>query len=191
MTLGDQLIFGGFAIAGVAFPVVLFFYVRLKRYVSREKVHAVEDVSQLWEHDAPPKIVLNDKGLRLRRYTNVSTVILLTTAGMIGVVSIFDISSRQNVLSAIMVGSVLAIAIFESRLKHQISKEKVHAVEDVSRLWVIAAPPATVLNEKGLCLYRYMLMSATVFFIGMGIVFSAQYSAVTCRSGGVRILDSP
>ena len=50
MALGDQLIFAGFAIAVGAFVAVLFLYIRSRHYVAKNKLHAVEDVSQLWKY---------------------------------------------------------------------------------------------------------------------------------------------
>jgi len=41
---------------------------RLHKYVSREKVMATKDVTQLWKNSVPPKTVLNDEGLRLHKY---------------------------------------------------------------------------------------------------------------------------
>ncbi len=172
MTSGDQLMIAGFAIGGVAFVPVLILQFRLGHYVAKEKVHAVEDFSQLWQNGAsPPKKVLNVKGLRLRRYSEVSLVILLIAAGMIGLAAILKISSRPDALFAIVVASFLLGVIFENRLKQQISRERVHAVEDVSRLWRFGVPPRKVLNKQGLRLYRLMKVSATIFFIGIGIVF--------------------
>jgi hypothetical protein len=174
MASGDLLIFAGFAIAVGAFVVVLFLYIRSRYYVAKDKLHAVEDVSQLWKYGVPPKIALNEKGLRLRRYGNVSLVIFLIVAGVIGVVSNFGASSRFNVWSAtittIFYGSFLAGMFIESRLKHHVSGENVRAVEDLARLWALGGAPKIVLNEKGLRQYRYMRMAATVFFVGMGIV---------------------
>ena len=172
MASGDQLIIAGFMIAGVAFVPVLIFQFRLRHYVAKEKVHAVENFSQLWQNGAsPPKIALNEKGLRLRRYSEVSLVILLIAAGMIGLAAILEISSRPDALFAILAASILLGVFFENRLMQQISRERVHAVEDVSRLWQFGVPPKKVLNEQGLRLYRYMRTAATIFFIGIGIVF--------------------
>jgi len=171
MALGFQLIFAGFAIAGCAFVAVLLLYVRLKHYVAKEKLHVIEDVSRLWIYAVPPKIALNEKGLRLRRYRNVSFVIMLIAAGIIVIVSNIGGSSRQNVLSAIIAGSFLAGTFFESRLKHHVSGKNLRAVEDVSRLWSLGGVPEIVLNEKGLRLHRYMKAAATIFFVGIGVVF--------------------
>ncbi len=173
MASGDQLMIAGFAIAGGAFLPVLFLQFRLRHYVAKEKVYAVEDLSQLWANGAvPPKTVLNAKGLRLRRYSNVSFVILLIAGGMIGLAAILRISSRPDFLFAIVAVSMLLGIFFENRLMQQISREKVHAVEDVIRLWQFGVMvPKTVLNGQGLRLYGYMKMSATIFFLGIGIVF--------------------
>jgi len=150
MASGDQLIFAGFAIAGGAFVTVLFLHIRLKHYVAKEKVHAVEDVLQLWPPGVgPSKIALNAKGLRLRRYSEVSIVILLIAVGMIGLSAILEISSRPDALFAIVAGSFLAGTFFESRVKHHVSNENIRAVEDVSNLWKFSWPPMIVLNEKG------------------------------------------
>ena len=69
--------------------------------------------------------------------------------------------------------AVFVIVVFlHIRLKHHVSKEKLHAIENVLRLWPPGVgPPKTVLNEKGLRLHRYLKAAATVFFIGIGIVF--------------------
>jgi hypothetical protein len=40
------------------------------------------------------------------------------------------------------------------RLKNNVSREKVVAVEDVSTHWRNSIPPKEVLNEKGLYLYK-------------------------------------
>jgi len=171
MALGNQLILAGFAVAGGAFVPVLFLYIRLRHYVSKDKLHAVEDVSQLWKYGVPPKIALSEKGLRLHRYGNVSLVILLIAAGITGIVATFRLSSPPIILPAILYGSLLAAALFDSRLIHHVSRENVRSVEDVSRLWIIGVPPKIVLNEKGLRLYRYTRVAAAIFFIGIGIVF--------------------
>ena len=171
MALGNQLILSGFAMAGIAFVVVLFLYYRLKHYVAKEKLKAIEDVSQLWKHSVPPKIALDEKGLRLRQYANVSIVILLIAAGILVIASNFGGSSRQNVLPAIIVVAFLATTFLESRLNRHISRENVLAVEDLSRLWILGGVPEIVLNEKGLRLHRYMKMAANVFFVGIGVVF--------------------
>ena len=172
MALGDQLIIAGFTIAGGAFVVVLVLHSGLKHFVAKDKVHAVEDVSQLWQNGAtPPKIALNEKGIRLLRYSEVSLVIFLIAAGMIGLAAILEISSRPDALFAIVAGSFLAGTFFDSRVKHHVSRENIRAVEDVSNLWKFSWPPMIVLNEKGLRLYRYMRTAATIFFIGIGIVF--------------------
>ncbi len=175
MALANQVILAGFAIAGGAFVPVLFLYFRLRHYIAKDKLHAVEDVSQLWKYGVPPKIALNEKGLRLRRYANVSLVILLIATGMVSVLSSLGVSSRLNVgsaiISAIFYGSILAGLFIESRLKHHVSRENVRAAEDISRLWILGEAAKIVLNEKGLRQYRYMRIAATVFFIGIGIVF--------------------
>ena len=162
--------FAGFAIAGGAFVTVVFLHIRLRHYVTKEKVHAIEDASHLWPPGfLPAMIALNEKGSRLRRYSYVSTAILLIAAGIATNVSA---SSRLSiVLVAIVAVSFLATSFFESRLKHHISRENIRAIEDVSTLWKFSLPPKTVLNEKGLRLHRYMRAAATVFFIGIGIVF--------------------
>jgi len=50
----------------------------------------VEDVSQLWKYDGvPPKIVLNEKGLRLSQYRRVSLVIFLIGIGIVFFGSIY------------------------------------------------------------------------------------------------------
>lgn len=171
MALGNQLMLTGFAMAGCAFVAVLFLYYRLKHYVAKEKLHAIEDVAQLWKYGVPPKIALNEKGLRLRRFGNVSFIILLIAAVIQIIASNFGGSSRQNVLAAIIVGSFLAGTFFESRLKRHVSRENVRAVEELSRLWILGGVPEIVLNEKGLRLHRLMKLAATLFFIGIGVVF--------------------
>ena len=176
MELGNQLMLTGFAIAGCAFIAVLSLYFRLRHYVATEKLHALEDVAQLWKYGVPPKIALNEKGLRLRRFGNVSFVILLIAAVILIIVSNFGGSSRQNVLAAIILVSFLVGAFLESRLKHHVSRENVLAVEDVSRLWIIGRTSEIVLNEKGLRLYRYMRLAATLFFVGIGVVFAGIFA---------------
>ena len=171
MALGDQLMLAGFVIAGIAFFATSALYFRLRHYVAKEKLHAIEDMSQLWKYGAPPKIVLNEKGLRLRQYSNVSLIILLIAASIILIVVNLGDPSGWNLLSAIIFGAFLAGMFFESRLKHHVSREKVRAVEDVSRLWILGGAVETVLNENGLRLYRYMKTAATLFFIGISVVF--------------------
>ena len=162
--------FAGFAIAAGAFVAVVFLLIRLKHYVVKEKVHAIDDASHLWPPGyLPAKIALNEKGSQLRRYSYVSSAILLIAVGIGTNVSA---SSRLSiVLFAIVVVSLLATKFFESRLKHHISRENIRAIEDVSTLWKFSPPSKIVLNERGLRLHRYMMAGATVFFIGIGIVF--------------------
>jgi len=171
MALGNQLILAGFAVAAGAFVTVLFFYFRLRHYVSKDKLHAVEDVSQLWKYGVPPKIALNEKGLRQHRYGKVSLVILLIAAGITAIMATFRLPSPPIILPAILYGSFLATAFFDSRLIHHVSRENVRSVEDVSRLWIIGVPPKIVLNEKGLRLYRFTRVAAAMFFTGIGTVF--------------------
>lgn len=161
--------FAGFAIAGGAFATVVFLHIRLKPCVAKEKVHAIEDASDLWPPGyLPAKIALNERGSRLRRLSYVSGAIFLMALGIATNVSA---SSRLSiVLYAIVAVSFLATWFFESRLKHHISRENIRAVEDVSTLWKLSSPPKIVLNEKGLRLHRYMMAAATVFFGGIGVV---------------------
>ena len=64
-----------------------------------------------------------------------------------------------------LLGFVVAF-ILQFRLHHYVSKEKVLAVEDVSRLWKNSMPPKFVLNEKGLKLYLYFQIGGGVFVAG-------------------------
>jgi hypothetical protein len=50
---------------------------RLHKYVSREKVMATKDVTQLWKNSVPPKAVLNEEGLRLYRFFIFGIVIFI------------------------------------------------------------------------------------------------------------------
>jgi len=162
--------FAGFAIAGGAFVTVVFLHIRLKHYVAKEKVRAIEDTSLLWPPGVlPAKIALNEKGSRLRRYSHVSAAILLIAIGIAANDSAS--SSLSIVLFATVAVSFLATSFFKSRLKHHISRENIHAIEDVSTLWKFSWPPKIVLNEKGLRLLRYIRAVATIFFIGISIVF--------------------
>ena len=61
-----QEILLGFMLVGFAVGFVIQF--RLRNYVSKEKVHAIEDVSTLWKNSVPPKEVLSEEGLRLYKY---------------------------------------------------------------------------------------------------------------------------
>ncbi len=162
--------FAGFAIAGGAFVAVVFLRIRLKHYVVKEKVHSIEDASHLWLPGfRPARIALNEKGSQLRRYSYVSSAILLIAVGIATNVS--ALSGLSIVLFAIVVVSLLATKYFENRLKHHISMENIRAIEDVSTLWKFSLPPKIVLNERGLGLHRYIKAGATLFFVGIGIVF--------------------
>ena len=181
MALNNLLIYAGVAVFGGAFGAVIFFQIRLKHHVSKEKVHAVEDVSRLWGFCVPPKIVLDEKGLRLYRYGWVSFVIFLIVC-LISVGTVFFVANYSTpnrlyqLLIAILGSAALAGTFFETRLKRHVSKEKVHAVDDVSRLWKFGVPPEIVLNEKGLRLYQYIRLSFVIFLIGVGIMlFGAFY----------------
>ncbi len=177
MALGDLLIYVGVAIFCGAFGVVIFLQFRLRHFVSKEKVHAVEDVSQLWKFCVPPKIVLNEKGRRLYRYGWLLLVICLLGIGIDLFVANYSTPKRPyNLLLAILGGAALAGTFLEARLKRHVSKAKVHAVEDVSRLWKFGVPPKIVLSEKGLRLYQYIRLSFVIFLIGVGIMlFGAIY----------------
>ena len=83
MELGNQLMLTGFAIAGCAFIAVLSLYFRLRHYVATEKLHALEDVSQLWKYGVPPKIALNEKGLRLYRYMRMAATLFFIGIGVV------------------------------------------------------------------------------------------------------------
>lgn len=50
---------------------------RLHKYVSKEKVHAIEDVTTLWKNSVPPKEVLNDEGLKLYKYFKAGIIIFI------------------------------------------------------------------------------------------------------------------
>jgi len=165
--------FAGFAIAGAVFVIVVFLHIRLKHHVSKEKLHAIENVSRLWPSGVgPSKIALNEKGLQLRRYSYVSFPLFLIAFAILFVVSDFGLSSFPSFLLFAIVGSsFLDRLFFESRVMRHVSREKICALEDVSRLWKYSWPPKTVLNEKGLRLHRYLKAGVTVFFIGIGIVF--------------------
>ena len=170
MTSDDLLIYAGIAISCGAFVTLCFLKPRLKNCVSKETVHTVEDVSQLWKSGMPPKILFNDKGLRLSRYIKVSIVIFLIGVGIAFSVAIYGISSHLKMLPAILVGAIVALTIFQSRLKKYVSKEKVRAVEDVSQLWGSGIPPKIVLNEKGLRIHGIYRLSFVFLFIGICII---------------------
>ncbi len=180
MEAGDLLIYVGIAIFGGAFVAVVFFQFRLRHHVSKEKVHALEDVSQLWKYVVPPKRLLNDKGLRLYRYGIVLLVIFLIAAGMWLFAAIYPPNRPHGALSAFVIGAFVAGTCFERLLKRYVSKEKVHAVEDVSQLWRYflpqGSPPKIVLNEKGLRLYRHIRVLFGIFLTGLGVMlFGAIY----------------
>jgi hypothetical protein len=50
---------------------------RLYKFVSKERVHAVEDVTALWKNSVPPKEVLNDEGLKLYKYFQAGIIIFV------------------------------------------------------------------------------------------------------------------
>ena len=168
--LGNQLIYAGFVIAAVAFLIVSYLHIRLRHYVAKEKVHAIEDVSQLWRGGIPATVALSDKGLVLRRVSYLAFAVSLVS---IFFVALIGPSPRPSLVLIPIVGGCWLVAVFcESRLIRYLSEERIVAVGNVSRLWpFMSRPPKVVLNEKGLRLYRYMRVSATVFFIGIGIVF--------------------
>ena len=172
MATGDLLVYLGMAIFCVAFLTVVFIQFRLKHHVSKQKVHALEDVSQLWKYVVPPKRVLNDKGLRFYRYGWVFLVIFLIAAGMWLFAAIYPPNRPHAALSAIVIGTFVAGNCFEPLLKRCVSKEKVRAVEDVSQLWRYflpqGSPPKIVLNETGLRLYRHVRVSFGIFLTGVG-----------------------
>jgi len=112
MASGDLLINTGFAIIAGAIVAVVFFQYRLRHYVSKEKVHALEDVSQLWKRRVPPKKVLNKKGLRLSQYSIVSLVIFLIGVGLVLFEAIYGKSFPPYALQAIVVGAVVALMFF-------------------------------------------------------------------------------
>lgn len=55
------------AIMIIGLLIALVIQFRLHKYVSKERLYEVEDVTQLWKNSLPPKIVLNDKGRKLHR----------------------------------------------------------------------------------------------------------------------------
>jgi hypothetical protein len=61
----------------IGFFVAFFIQNKLHKYVSREKLLEVEDVTKLWKNSIPPKEVLNDKGLKLYRYFNIGIVVFI------------------------------------------------------------------------------------------------------------------
>ena len=174
MATSDLLTYVGLAIFGGAFLAVVFFQFRLRHHVSKDKVYALDDVSQLWKNVVPPKRVLNDKGLRLYRYGMVLLIMFLIAAGMWLFAAIYPPNRPHGALSAIVIGTFVAGICFEPLLKRCVSKEKVRAVEDVSQLWRYflpqGSPPKIVLNEKGLRLYRNIRVLFGIFLTGVGIM---------------------
>jgi cytochrome b subunit of formate dehydrogenase len=174
MATGDLLVYVGMAIFAGAFLAVVFIQFRLKHHVSKEKVHALEDVSQLWKNVVPPKRVLNDKGLRLYRYGWALMVMFLIAAGML-LFALFSAPPGPHwLLPTFVIGTFVAGACFEPLLKRYVSKEKVRAVEDVSQLWKYllpqGSPPKIVLNEQGLRLHRRIRVLFGIFLTGVGIM---------------------
>ena len=49
----------------IGFAIAFIVQFRLKHHVDREKVLAIEDMSELYPNSIPPKKVLNEKGRRL------------------------------------------------------------------------------------------------------------------------------
>jgi drug/metabolite transporter (DMT)-like permease len=170
MAIGNQLIIVGFILAACAFLAVIWLRYRLKYYVSRDKVRSIEDASQLWTHMPPPAKVLNNKGLRIRRYARLSFVLFFTAVIGAFLASILENRPWPRVLLVVTVGSLLAGTFFESRLKYHVSIDSLRSVEDVASLWMFGGAPGAVLNEKGHRLNRKMKISVALFFIGMSIV---------------------
>ena len=54
-----------------------FLQFRMHKHVSREKVHAIDDVTTLWRNSVPPKEVLNEKGLKLNKYYRACLILIV------------------------------------------------------------------------------------------------------------------
>ena len=168
-TLGNQLVLAGFTTAACAFIVVLFFYLRLRHHIAKEKLERVEDGSLLWAY-APPSTVLTDQGLRYCRYRNVSFVIMLIAGATDAVVAKLQIQPRPIILFVTIATSLFASVLFESRLKHHVSMDAVRDTEDVAGLWKFGGVPAAILDEAGRRLNQWKKAAVGAFFIGMGVV---------------------
>ena len=53
------------------FIIAFILQFQLNRYVSKERVHAVEDVSILWKNSIPPRIVLSEKGQKIHKIMSI------------------------------------------------------------------------------------------------------------------------
>ena len=73
----------------VAFGVAFYVQFKLHKYVSRDKLLEVEDVTKLWEHSIPPREILTEDGLRLYRYFTTCFRIFVGCAILLAVVASF------------------------------------------------------------------------------------------------------
>lgn len=55
----------------IGWGIAFYIQSKLHKYVSREKILELEDVSTLWEGSIPPKEILNEKGLQLYLYLKI------------------------------------------------------------------------------------------------------------------------
>ena len=67
------------AIGLCGFLIAFILQFRINRFVSKELVHAVEDVSTLWKNSIPPKKVLSERGKKLHKIMTIGGGIFIAS----------------------------------------------------------------------------------------------------------------
>ncbi len=86
-------------------------------------------------------------------------------------------------LPILVAGFVVAFSI-QSRLHKYVSREKVVAAKDVTRLWRGAVPPKEVLDDRGLNLYRLFRLAMAVCFAALLAFVAGGIADVASRVSG-------
>ncbi len=78
----DNLEFIVLPIMLIGFVAAFVVQFRLHKYVSRQKILEIEDVTILWKNSIPPKEVLNEDGLKLYSIFKIGSVVFIAGCGL-------------------------------------------------------------------------------------------------------------
>ena len=69
----------------------------------------------------------------------------------------------------LMVISVITVSIVMRVLSKEVSREKLHKVQDLSVLWKTSFPPSEVLTERGLKIQKWYRVFIVVLILGCAV----------------------
>ena len=65
--------------------------------------------------------------------------------------------------------SVITVPIVMRVLSKEVSREKLHKVQDLSALWKTSFPPSEVLTERGLKIHKWYRIFIVVLILGCAV----------------------